>query len=315
MTLIQTLLSPTRILQVSDRRLTKGGKPVNDSTNKVVSWCAKFTVAFTGPAFMDLKQKNLPTSEWIASTMAENGDGGGDVATVVEMLQASLNAKLAELPSTWDKRMTVTMSGFAKFSDLATNVPVCYSISNYERFEDGEVKIYPEHFPDFEVHVARYVGGSSQEVEFVYRTNGHQMDIEEMRLIRRLLPRLFKDQNWDGIVRSMIHVQRRISERVDPKKAEYVSRVGLDAQVMSLPKLADEDPMGHTLLTDVSTTNLADDRPTFVYVPAAGFDGQVFGPHFVCQGQAMSFEGYEPPSSGDVGEGRTIYKILKSAQP
>jgi hypothetical protein len=315
MTLIQTFLSPTRILLVSDRRLTRDGQPFDDGTNKVVSWCAKFFLAFTGPAFMDSKEK-LPTSEWIALTMADNGDAGGEVGTVVEMLKESLSSKVATLPNTWDKRMTVTMAGFAKYDDLPTDerVPVCYSISNYQRFEDGEVKSHPTPFPDFDVYVARCVGASSMNVAFRYTTAGHQLDWDEIRLIRRLCPRLLKDQNWDGIARLMIYVQRRTSKRLTPTAAGKVSRVGLDAQVMSLPKLADDDPMGNTLLTDVSTTNLADDRPTFVFVPEAGFDGQVFGPHLVCRGQAMSFEGYKPTSGADVGEGETVYRILRSGQ-
>lgn len=295
MTLIQTLLSPTRILQVSDRRLTKGGVPVSDSANKAVSWCAKFFIAFTGPAFMDWSQKKLPTSDWIATTLAENGDAGGEVTAVVEMLKASLDARLAALPSHWDKRMTVTASGFAKFPDLPGDgrTAVCYSISNYERYEDDAVKIHPKHFPNFEIHVARYVGGSSPNVAFLYRTNGHCFDTEDMRLIRKLGPRLYSDQNWDGMVRLMIKIQRDISRRVDPKKAGHVSRVGRDALVMSLPKLAEDDPMGNTLLTDVSTPSLAADRPTFVYIPEAGFDGQAVGPHYVCRGKAVTFEGDE----------------------
>jgi hypothetical protein len=61
--------------------------------------------------------------------------------------------------------------------------------------------------------------------------------------------------------------------------------------VMSLPRLEYADPMGETLLTDISTPSLADDRPAFVFVPEAGFSGEAFGPHHVCRGKAMSFEG------------------------
>ncbi|MCV7302395.1 hypothetical protein H7J93_22480 [Mycobacterium barrassiae] len=293
MTLIQTLLSPTRILQVSDRRLTKEGEPVSDSTNKVVSWCGKFFVAFTGPAFMDHRASELPTSEWIAATLARNGDAAGDVTAVVEMLQASLDHRVGMLPHRWDKRMTVTMSGFAKFPDIPGDgiTSVCYCISNYERSEDDGVKIYPHAFPEFETYINRYSGAVDADVAFIHRTSGHPFAFDDMRLIKKLGPRLYHDQNWDGWVRLMIKVQRAISERADPNEPGLVSRVGLDAMVMSLPRLSYDDPKGETLLTNVSTPSLADDRPSFMFVPETGFSGEAFGPHHACRGKAMSLEG------------------------
>ena len=293
MTLIQTLLSPTRILQVSDRRLTCGDELVDDSTNKVVSWCGKFFVAFTGPAFMDRRATELPTSKWIAATLARNGDADGDVTAVVEMLQASLDIRVDKLPREWDRRMTVTICGFAKFPDIPGDgvTSVCYCISNYERSEADGVKIYRDAFRDFEIRAYRYTGDVAADVAFIHRTDGHPFGTEDMRLITKLGPRLYRDQNWDGMVRLMIKVQRAISERADPTKPGLVSRVGLDAMVMSLPRLEYADPMGETLLTDISTPSLADDRPAFVFVPEAGFSGEAFGPHHVCRGKAMSFEG------------------------
>ncbi|MDW5611270.1 MULTISPECIES: hypothetical protein [Mycolicibacterium] len=293
MTLIQTILSPTRILQVSDRRLTKEGERVSDSTNKVVSWCGKFFVAFTGPAFMDHRASELPTSEWIAATLARNGDAAGDVTAVVDMLQASLDYRVGKLPRYWDKRMTVTMSGFAKFDDIPGDgiTSVCYCISNYERSEDDGVKIYPDAFPDFETRAYRYTGDVDADVAFIHRTDGHPFGTGDMRLIKKLGPRLYRDQNWDGMVRLMIKVQRAISERADPKKPGLVSRVGLDAMVMSLPRLSYDDPMGETLLADISMPDLPDDRPAFMFVPEAGFSGEAFGPHHACRGKAMNLEG------------------------
>lgn len=295
MTLIQTLLSPTRIVQVSDRRLTRKGELISDGTNKAVSWCGKFFIAFTGPAFMDRRETDLPTSKWIAATLARNGDANGCVSDVVEMLRKSLDTRFKGLPHTWDRRMTVTMSGFAKYPDVPGDgvTSVCYSISNYERYDDGHgrVNIHPKPFPNFECHLVRYIGHASAGVEFFHRTNGYHFDAEDMRLIRKLGPRLYQDQCWDGMVRLMLKVQRDISVRGDPKKAGLVSGIGLDAMVMSLPKLAYDDPMGRTLLTDLSTPYLADDRPSFTYVPAMGFNGEAHGPHYVCSGKATGFEG------------------------
>jgi hypothetical protein len=294
MTLIQTLLSPSRILQVSDRRLTCGDTLSDDSTNKVVAWIGKFFVAFTGPAFM-ARHEELPTSKWIAATLARNGDADGDVTAVVEMLQASLDFRVGKLPREWDKRMTVTMSGFVNFPDAPADgrTATSFSISNYERCgDDGVVEIHPKPFPNFEFHVARYMGPPSADVAFLYRTNGHYFAAEDMDRINTLGPSLYQNGDWAGMMRLMIEVQRDISERADPKKDGLVSRVGLDALVMSLPKLADDDPWSWTLLTDVSgEPTLANDRPTFIFVPATGFNGELVGPHYAGWGRAISFDG------------------------
>lgn len=295
MTLIQTLLSPSRILQVSDRRLTRKGEWVSDSTNKVVSWCGKFMVGFTGPAFMDRHETDLPTSKWIAATLARNGDANGSITDVVEMLRISLDIRYKGLPRTWDRRMTVTVSGFAKYPDVPGDglTSVCYTISNYKRYDDGlgRVLIDLTPSPNFECSFVRYMGKASAAVEYHHRTDGFEFDVQDMRLIRKLGPRLYKDQCWDGMVRLMLKVQRDISLRGDPHKPGLVSGVGLDAMVMSLPKLAYADPLGQTLLTDVSAPFLADDRPSFTYVPATGYTGETQGPHYACGGTATSFEG------------------------
>lgn len=270
---------------------------MSDSTNKVVAWCGKFFIAFTGPAFMDRNETDLPTSKWLAATLARNGDANGSITDVVEMLRMSLEIRCKALPRTWDKRMTVTVSGFARYPDVPGDgvTSVCYSISNYERYDDdrGEVVIDSKPSPIFECHVVRCMGDGSAPVEYFHRTNGFRFDVEDMRLIRRLGPRLYRDQCWDGMVRLMLKVQRDISVRNDPNEPGLVSGVGLDAMVMSVPKLRYDDPLGQTLLTDASSPLLADDRPSFTYIPATGFNGETQGPHYVCGGKATSFEGEE----------------------
>jgi hypothetical protein len=54
MTLIQTLLTPTGVLQVSDRQLTyPDGRVLPAPANKAVIWCGHMTVGFSGMAFTD----------------------------------------------------------------------------------------------------------------------------------------------------------------------------------------------------------------------------------------------------------------------
>jgi hypothetical protein len=67
-TLIQTWVGGTAILQVSDRRLTDPttGDVKNDIYNKAVSWCGRRAVSFTGLAYIDRRQKE-PVSHFFGA--------------------------------------------------------------------------------------------------------------------------------------------------------------------------------------------------------------------------------------------------------
>lgn len=75
MTLIITALSPDKVMQVSDRRLTyASGKTATDAANKAVTvWCddAYFSVAYTGLAHIYDKESRLRkrTDKWIAHSL------------------------------------------------------------------------------------------------------------------------------------------------------------------------------------------------------------------------------------------------------
>ena len=71
MTLIQTVITNDYVLQVSDRRLTKGfdrTKSIiidDEDATKLICWNFSFTVGFTGIARMDRRQRE-PTSLWLS---------------------------------------------------------------------------------------------------------------------------------------------------------------------------------------------------------------------------------------------------------
>ena len=52
-TLLQTLFSNERIIQVSDRRLTLDGQVFDDEYTKLVCWNKTFSAGFTGIARID----------------------------------------------------------------------------------------------------------------------------------------------------------------------------------------------------------------------------------------------------------------------
>src|SRR3712207_1704100 len=75
MTLILTALSPQRVVQVSDRKLTfKDGRTYHDDANKaVIVYCddGQFSVAYTGLAHVRDKDKKVMTrtDQWIAQSL------------------------------------------------------------------------------------------------------------------------------------------------------------------------------------------------------------------------------------------------------
>jgi len=70
MTLIQTLFTGERIIQVADRRLTwPDGSVFDDEYTKPVCWNQTFSVGFTGMARIDLRlRKSTAESQRFCAT-------------------------------------------------------------------------------------------------------------------------------------------------------------------------------------------------------------------------------------------------------
>ncbi|MEV6095248.1 hypothetical protein [Nocardia sp. NPDC051981] len=267
MTLIQTLVTPNHILQVSDRRLTRGdGTIFADSHNKAVSWCGEMAIGFTGLAFIDRAQRK-PVSEWIAEMLC-------DVAGVeegVEKLRKGAEDAIARLPASWpDKRLTIVMTGF--FDDPAgLRLSVTYKISNFEQRE----KIWPRHQPNFFRTI--YHDPTSADVMY-YVTAGASLDLWHQRVINKRIFRVARGpQDVNRLVRLMVALQRHVSGSN--------GTVGTDAMVISLPK----NPVSRgMILSQIDSVGLTTDAAMFSYIADGGFVPERFGPHWVCGGTAFA---------------------------
>jgi hypothetical protein len=67
MSLIQTLVTQNDVIQVSDRRLTTGGKIYDDSYNRAASCAGCMSVGSTGYAYIDYDEnQSRQPPPWLA---------------------------------------------------------------------------------------------------------------------------------------------------------------------------------------------------------------------------------------------------------
>lgn len=279
MTLIQTLVTPDHILQVSDRRLTRSNGSVFDHAhNKAVSWCGEMAVGFTGIAFIDRAQKK-PVSEWIAETLCDVVD----IEDGVEKLRRGAEEAIARLPPWPDKRLTIVLTGFFDAAD-GSRQSVTYRISNFERGEETWLR----HQPTFvrNIHYYPDTPGYTYYVRAGALLNNWHKRVIHNRVFKVAL----ESKDINRTARLMIALQRHVS-RNNPT-------VGSDAMVISLPKY----PVSRgAILTDVTSMGLTAEAAMFTFVAEDGFTPERLGPHFVCGGTAFAdFEGSQiGPNPGD----------------
>ena len=121
MTLLQTVFSGDRIIQVSDRRLTLNGQIFDDEYTKLVCWNQTFSAGFTGIARIDRRARKS-TAEWIAEVLC---DYPAFVPGVQALRQEAEN-RVSKL--SWaDKRLAIVVAGF----DFR-QIPLIAEIANFD---------------------------------------------------------------------------------------------------------------------------------------------------------------------------------------
>lgn len=107
MTLVQTLLTPTGVLQVSDRQLTfPSGEASESPANKAVVWCEHMVVGFSGIAFTDSAGK-CTVSEWIVEKLR----GARTVEDATQSLVLGGNELMADREDDQLRKLTMILAG------------------------------------------------------------------------------------------------------------------------------------------------------------------------------------------------------------
>lgn len=250
MTLIQTLFSNDRIIQVSDRRLTLNGQVFDDEYTKLVCWNQTFSAGFTGIARIDRRGRKS-TSEWIAEVLCdymlfEQG---------VQALRAEAENRVSKLP--WkDKRLAIVVAGF----DFR-KVPLVAEIANFDTATNAAVDA--NHF------VLRYAQVPPGRITGTHAVGARLGDLE-YRLLTRYVPRVLRKDKRNGhnrAIKLLVENQRRV-HRKD-------ALVGADAQAVTIPS----SQMGNAIvMSNLDGTDIPAHSSSFVYLDQYGFRYKQLGP-------------------------------------
>jgi hypothetical protein len=282
MTLIQTLLTPTGVLQVSDRQLTyPDGRVLPAPANKAVIWCGHMTVGFSGMAFTDSSTQR-PISEWIALSLR----GAITLGDACEALQQA-GSELIRQTDIARKGLTMVLAG----SPPGSGEILMFAISNSRRTPAS--RRHPEN---------RFYRSNTLRVQlsgsrYLYKAVGVPVSPQAEQRCENQLAHIHARFGVDHAARRMVAIQRQIR---DAGVQQYrVSTVGRSAMVVSLPAVIDTSPAFTFITTNPLSGAIEDGLPTYSFIRDYGFSATRFGPHFVC-GDGVGFDlqsGLTPPSA------------------
>ena len=247
MTLIITAMSPHRVVQVSDRRLTlPGGKLYDDEANKAVTvGCgdAYFSVAYTGLARLRDKSTRrwIRTDEWIANSLHDLMQQPG-LGTVKELYRAfGSHAKETFDFTPVQRTRKGTTFVFAGFYVRRRPIAFVGALSNMRTTAAGSIKVGQE----FDTQSVQSPSPSMPYNELELYVNGMVPALaskdaiakaihRRTRVINRKLERAQRGagQRDDGaIVEELVSVVRMASRH--PQYGKYIGRDCMGVQMRS----------------------------------------------------------------------------------
>lgn len=126
MTLILSALTQDYVVQVSDRQLSRGGKPINLPANKSVVFCGHLALGYTGQAFID----NLSTEQWLVEVLAN----AQSPRQALEAIASRATEAFRRIGSLRRRRHAFVGVGFGSISDELH--PLLCVVSNYTDTQD-----------------------------------------------------------------------------------------------------------------------------------------------------------------------------------
>lgn len=259
MTLLQTVFSAERVIQVSDRRLTLNGEVFDDEYTKLVCWNQTFTVGFTGIARIDRRARES-TSEWIAKVLCDYPL----FLPGVQALRKETENRVSKLP--WaDKRLAIVIAGFD-----VRQVPLVAEIANFNTATN--ISENPDSFGLRYAHVPPGRATSTHSV-------GALLGDLEGRLLSRYVPRVLRRDKVNGhnrAIKILVENQRRVHRRD--------ALVGADAQAVTIPSTQMGDGI---VMSNLDGTDIPAHSSSFVYFDQHGFRYKQLGPLMAHGGQVI----------------------------
>lgn len=276
MTLIQTVFTKDKVIQVSDRRLTSGDNLIDDYYTKLVVWNDQFTVGFTGLARVDRNQKQS-TARWIADILAD--------CPVIEIALHSLKTeaekRFKKLPKNWDRRLTIVLAGF---DPRKPDGPMVASVTNM----DPQTNISAD-ASVFETYTITPPPGNEAGVYVVGASMNEQQKLLSTRYLRRELK---KGDGVNQAVRLMVGIQRDVA-KTDKKKT-----VGPDALCVHIPRGSQQN-MPVAVSSNLGGPDLPTGGCSFGYFDRAGWQWKQEAPLFAGGGFVKKFFASADPNNPD----------------
>jgi hypothetical protein len=272
MTLIQTVWTQDRILQVSDRRLTAGKTLVDDHYTKLVLWNERFTVGFTGLARVDRRQRES-TALWMAKILSDCAQ----FEAGCEALKTEAQKRFKMLPKNWDLRLAIVIAGF----DFREH-PLVACVTNMEM--DTNSLRGPT---AFEIFTAQIPPGQQAGLHVA----GANLNEGQARLFHRYVRRRLKE--GDGVnppIRLMVEIQR------DVAKTDRRKTVGFDALCVHIPRTTG---MPYGAMSNLGGVDLPTGSTSFGFMDRRGWQWEQEAPLSASGGFVRKFSGSADPDHPD----------------
>ena len=268
MTLIINCATHEYAVQVSDRRLTKGGKVVEDDANKIVLFCGRMAFSYTGLAEIGKEKTDIWLTKILADPKCQS------LSDAVRTIKARATESFQHVPwSKTQKRHAFVGIGWTNVAGKKIFQPIVCRISN---FHDTKGTCLNEAQDQFAASI--YILGEKD--PFTLMSVGQFLPIGEPTELRRLIRRgLAKRVGPQAITRFLVDVVR--------KAATANTAVGENLLAVSLPRSPVERAAASGDVAVLATVpNTA--AMSFLYVQAGRTDGIQYGPNVVCGGAALT---------------------------
>lgn len=267
MTLVLSYVSNSFVLQVSDRRLSRGGVPLETEFNKSVVWCRLAVIGYTGFAFVN-RQQRIPTDqvdEWIRRTLYNRLS----IFEIIEALKQEAKKWVYNMPGDW-RAQAFTIAGWApqrsgSFKHFAA------LISNFHDERGNILKSIQSEF------ISTIISPPSEEP--IISVVGQRLTAEEYRAMRRALA-LTKGEDPGRVSDVLVHIVRNVSRRIP-------SLVGQSVMVTCIPQPSSFNPAQFILTERWGRPVL--DHPTFFYRDPDSNQYRGYAPLFVCGDSGHDF--------------------------
>lgn len=246
MTLIITAVTPDKIIQASDRRLTyTDGGLCGDNANKAVCVGCKdahFAIAYTGLA--EIKGKR--TDIWLIDYLASINASQMQVPAIVNAIEKQANDSLKAVPKEY-KKMTFVLVGYRN------RMPFIALISNFEDLKNKSGEAQDSFNTD--VRQVRGLITNPQKGLWIY-VNGCEQAVDKPihRRIRKLHRKRFFHREQPEVIADTVVSLIRAASRTRP----YGRFVGRDCMTVVLKASSEEG---------INTKYHPDKRSPVTYMP------------------------------------------------